>query len=46
MYGKKVQGTIRSTAVIGPDSKVLRHWPAVKKADRSPQEVLDFLNSF
>jgi peroxiredoxin Q/BCP len=36
MYGKKVQGTIRSMAAIGPDGKVRRHWPAVKKADRPP----------
>jgi len=45
MYGKKVQGTIRSTVVIGPDGKVLKHWPTVKKADQHPQEVLDFLLS-
>lgn len=43
MYGKKVMGTIRSTAVIGPEGKVLRHWPQVKKADAHPREVLDFL---
>jgi peroxiredoxin Q/BCP len=46
MYGKKVQGTIRSTVVIGPDGKVLRHWAAVKKAELHPEEVLEFLNSF
>ncbi len=43
MYGKKVMGTIRSTVVIGPDGKVLKHWPKVRKAESHPQEVLDFL---
>jgi peroxiredoxin Q/BCP len=43
MYGKTVEGTIRSTVVIGPDGKVLRHWPAVKKAEEHPQEVLGFI---
>lgn len=43
LYGKKVMGTIRSTAVIGPDGKVKKHWPVVKKADAHPAEVLEFL---
>lgn len=43
LYGKKVLGTIRSTVVIGPDGRVLKHWPKVKKAESHPQEVLDFL---
>jgi thioredoxin-dependent peroxiredoxin len=43
MYGKKVQGTIRSTVVIGPDGVVHKHWPTVKKAEAHPQEVLEFL---
>lgn len=43
MYGKKVMGTIRSTVIIGPDGKVLKHWPKVRKAESHPQEVLDFL---
>jgi len=46
MYGKKVQGTIRSTVVVGPDGKVLRHWSSVKQAERHPHEVLEFLKSF
>lgn len=29
MYGKKMQGVIRSTVVIGKDGKVVRHWPKV-----------------
>jgi peroxiredoxin Q/BCP len=45
LYGKKVEGVIRSTVVIGPDGTVLRHWPAVKKAGEHPQEVLEFLKA-
>jgi peroxiredoxin Q/BCP len=29
MYGKPMVGVIRSTAIIGADGKVLRHWPKV-----------------
>ena len=43
MYGKPVQGTIRSTVVIGPDGKVVKHWSAVKKAEDHPSDVLAFL---
>jgi peroxiredoxin Q/BCP len=43
MYGKEVQGTIRSTVVIGPNGDVLKHWTAVKKAQAHPDEVLAFL---
>jgi peroxiredoxin Q/BCP len=43
MYGKTVEGTIRSTVVIGPRGNVIKHWPTVKKADQHPQEVLAFL---
>jgi peroxiredoxin Q/BCP len=27
LYGKKSKGIIRSTVLIGPDGKVLKHWP-------------------
>jgi peroxiredoxin Q/BCP len=43
MYGKTVEGTIRSTVVIGSTGNVIKHWPTVKKADQHPQEVLAFL---
>jgi peroxiredoxin Q/BCP len=43
MYGKTVEGTIRSTVVIGPNGVVMKHWPAVKKAEEHPNEVLGFL---
>jgi peroxiredoxin Q/BCP len=43
MYGKTVEGTIRSSVVIDSKGDVVKHWPAVKKADQHPQEVLAFL---
>ena len=43
MYGKTVEGTIRSTVVIGPKGDVIRHWPAIKKAEAHPDEVLAFM---
>ncbi len=43
MYGKKVTGVIRSTVLIGPDGKVLKHWLPVRKAADHPAEVLAFL---
>jgi peroxiredoxin Q/BCP len=43
MYGKKAVGVIRSTVIIGPDGKVVRHWPKVAKAENHPDEVLAFL---
>jgi thioredoxin-dependent peroxiredoxin len=43
MYGKTVEGTIRSTVVIGPKGEVIKHWPTVKKAEAHPEEVLESL---
>jgi len=43
MYGKPVQGTIRSTVVIGPKGDVIKHWLTVKKAETHPDEVVAFL---
>jgi peroxiredoxin Q/BCP len=45
MYGKEVQGTIRSTVVIGPKGDVIKHWTTVKKAEDHPQEVVSFIKS-
>jgi thioredoxin-dependent peroxiredoxin len=45
MYGKEVQGTIRSTVVVGPKGDVIKHWPTVKNAEAHPKEVLEFLKS-
>ncbi len=43
MYGKTLEGTIRSTLVIDPKGNVIKHWPTVKKPDQHPPEVLAFL---
>jgi peroxiredoxin Q/BCP len=43
MYGKTVEGTIRSTVVIGAKGEVIKHWPTVKKAEAHPEEVLAYL---
>jgi peroxiredoxin Q/BCP len=45
MYGREVQGTIRSTVIIGPNGDVIKHWPTVKKADGHPDEVLGYLTT-
>ncbi len=45
MYGKKVMGVIRSTVWIGPDGKVVKHWPKVAKAADHPQKVLAALRA-
>jgi peroxiredoxin Q/BCP len=42
MYGKKVQGTIRSTFLIGPDGKVARAWKGVK-VDGHADKVIEAL---
>jgi len=43
MYGKKTMGVIRSTVLIGPDGKVVKHWKKVTKADQHPAKVLEVL---
>lgn len=43
MYGKKVQGVIRSTVWVGPDGKVKKHWRRVPKAAEHPAKVLEAL---
>jgi peroxiredoxin Q/BCP len=45
MYGKEVQGTIRSTVIIGPKGDVIKHWPLVKKVDEHSADVLNFLKA-
>jgi thioredoxin-dependent peroxiredoxin len=44
MYGKKVEGTIRSTFIIGPDRTILEAFPSVK-VDGHAEEVLAVLSS-
>ncbi len=45
MYGKTVEGTIRSTVLIDPKGDVIKHWPTVKKAETHPEEVASFLKT-
>jgi peroxiredoxin Q/BCP len=45
MYGKKTIGIIRSTVVIGPDGKILKHWKKVPNAETHPEKVLEFVSS-
>lgn len=42
-YGKTTMGTIRSTVIISPEGKVVKHWAKVPKAADHPQKVLDFM---
>lgn len=43
MYGKKTMGVIRSTVLVGPDGKVVKHWRRVAKAADHPRKVLEVL---
>jgi peroxiredoxin Q/BCP len=43
MYGKKTRGVIRSTAWIGPDGVVRKHWKRVPDAAAHPAAVLSAL---
>lgn len=45
LYGKVVQGVIRSTVWIGPDGKIKKHWPKVAKAAEHPQKVLEAIGA-
>ncbi|NUP09461.1 MAG: peroxiredoxin [Polyangiaceae bacterium] len=42
MYGKKIEGVLRSTFLVGPNGKIVRAWPSVKVAGHVAQ-VLDTL---
>jgi peroxiredoxin Q/BCP len=44
MYGKKTQGVIRSTFVIGPDGKLARVFPSVK-VDGHAEKVLEAITA-
>jgi peroxiredoxin Q/BCP len=41
LYGKKTVGVIRSTAWIGPDGIVRKHWARVADAAKHPAQVLE-----
>jgi peroxiredoxin Q/BCP len=44
MYGKKMQGIIRSTVLIGKDGKVVQHWPKVSVKGHAA-EVLEAIKA-
>jgi peroxiredoxin Q/BCP len=44
LYGKKSIGTIRSTVIIDPEGKIIKHWRKVPSAEKHPQKVLEFLS--
>ena len=44
-YGRTTTGVIRSTVWIGPDGKVVQHWPRVTDAEAHVQQVLEALRS-
>ncbi len=45
LYGKKTVGVIRSTAWIGRDGKVRKHWARVPSAAEHPEKVLEALRA-
>jgi len=45
MYGKKVEGVIRSTVWVGADGKVVKHWRRVARAADHPAKVLEALRA-
>ena len=46
MFGKKYMGIQRSTVFIDNKGKVIHHWEKIKSADKHPQEVKKFINSY
>ena len=44
LYGRKYLGIVRSTFIIAPDGKVLKHWPHVKVKGHA-KLVLDFVET-
>ena len=44
-WGEKTSWVIRSTVWIGPDGRVVKHWPRVSDAETHPDEVLAALRS-
>ena len=45
MYGRKTMGVIRSTVLVGPNGKVVKHWRRVAKAADHPRKVLEILTA-
>lgn len=42
MYGRTYMGIARETYLVGPDGKVLRHYPKVKPEEHAAQLLADF----
>lgn len=45
LYGKTALGCIRSTVVIDPSGKIIKHWQRVPKAATHPEKVFEFVQS-
>lgn len=45
MYGKSVQGVIRSTVLIDQEGLVLKHWAKIAKPADHPGKVLEYLEN-
>ena len=43
LYGKKSIGCIRSTVIIDPTGKVVKHWKRVPKAETHPAKVFEVI---
>ncbi len=44
-YGRTYMGISRETFLIGPEGKVVKHWPEAKGNEEHPAEVLEWLAS-
>ena len=45
MYGRKTVGVIRSTVLLDPRGKVIKHWRRVGRAAEHPAHVLKTLDA-
>lgn len=46
MYGKNVEGVIRSTVLISALGKVRKHWTKVARAEAHPAQVLAYVKEY
>lgn len=45
MYGKTFMGVNRETFVVGPDGRVVAHWPKAEGSENHSKEVLEWIRS-
>ena len=45
MYGKLIDGVIRSTVLIGKNGEVIKHWKRVPNVVNHPKKVLETIDS-